>query len=118
MENYQLGRSESKTMTLTESAIQKLKKLLADQDPGTMFRIFVQGGGCSGFEYGFSFEKQKDELDWNFEFDGVPVIVDNMSWMYLSQVTVDYQESLMQSGFTVDNPMAVSQCGCGHSFSV
>ena len=59
MENNQLGCSESTTMTLTESAISKLKTLLADQEPGTMFRIFVQGGGCSGFEYGFNFETKK-----------------------------------------------------------
>jgi iron-sulfur cluster insertion protein len=118
MENHQLGRSESTTMTLTESAIRKLKTLLSDQEPGTMFRIFVQGGGCSGFEYGFNFETEKDDLDWDLEFDGVTVIVDNMSWMYLNQVTVDYQESLMQSGFNINNPIAVSQCGCGHSFAV
>lgn len=118
MENHQLGRSESKTMTLTDAAVSKLKTLLADQEPDTMFRIFVQGGGCSGFEYGFSFDKEKDDLDWDLEFDGVKVLVDNMSWMYLSQCTVDYRESLMQSGFSIDNPMAVSQCGCGHSFSV
>lgn len=118
MENNQLGRSESTTMTLTDSAVSKLKSLLDQEDPNTMFRIYVQGGGCAGFEYGFSLETEKKDDDWDFDFDGVTVLVDNMSWLYLSQSTVDYRESMMMSGFSIDNPMATSQCGCGHSFAV
>jgi iron-sulfur cluster insertion protein len=107
------------TITLTDNAVKKIKELLTDNnvEPDFSLRIFVQGGGCSGFSYGFSFDGlQSDDLVINH--DGVKVLVDPMSLQYLAGSTVDYKEELMGSQFVIRNPNVVSQCGCGSSFSV
>ena len=106
-------------MTLTESAIVKLKDILAEENnPNIKLRVFVQGGGCAGFSYGFTLDEAQNEDDFEQEYDGVKVLVDSMSWQYLQGSKINYKEDLMTSSFVIDNPQAVSTCGCGSSFSV
>lgn len=105
---------------ITESAKNKIIDLLIDEnDPQLMLRTFVQGGGCSGFQYGFTFDNQKNDDDFEFPIgDQFKVVVDAMSMQYLSGATIDYKEDLMESSFTIKNPNAQTTCGCGSSFSV
>mgnify|MGYP000468796863 CR=1 FL=1 len=104
---------------VTQSAISKIKSLVEEEEnPALALRVYVTGGGCSGFQYGFSFEEQQDEDDTLIEKDGVKVLVDAMSYPYLVGAMVDYQEGLQGSRFTVENPNASSTCGCGASFSI
>jgi len=104
-------------LTMTDKAVEKVR-LYAGQMPeaqGKELRIFIQGGGCSGFQYGFTFDEQQDG-DTIVESGGVKVLVDPMSAPYLAGAKVDFVEDLRGSGFVVDNPNAVRTCGCGHSF--
>ena len=104
-------------ITLTENAISKLKDLFAEENnPSLKLRTFVQGGGCSGMQYGFTFDEDQNEDDFDFNFDGVPVVVDSMSAQYLQGATIDYKEDLMGASFSIDNPNAETTCGCGSSF--
>lgn len=106
-------------VTMTESAIAKVKELLAEENnPAIKLRMFVQGGGCSGFQYGFTFDEEVSEDDFEFDFDGVKLLVDSMSSQYLSGAEVDYTEDAMGSQFNIKNPQATTTCGCGSSFSV
>ncbi|MFT6665771.1 MAG: iron-sulfur cluster insertion protein, partial [Porticoccus sp.] len=86
--------------------------------PDLKLRVFVTGGGCSGFQYGFSFDEVTAEDDTLVSKDGVAVVVDPLSFQYLSGSTVDYEEGLQGSRFTITNPNATTTCGCGSSFSV
>jgi iron-sulfur cluster insertion protein len=105
-------------MTLEPSAIEKLKDILAEENtPGIKLRVFVQGGGCSGFSYGFTLDETQNEDDMDFEYDSVKVLVDSMSWQYLQGASIRYEETAMGSSFAINNPQAVSTCGCGSSFS-
>ena len=105
-------------ITLTENAISKLKDLFAEENnPSLKLRTFVQGGGCSGMQYGFTFDEDQNEDDFDFNFDGVPVVVDSMSAQYLQGATIDYREDLMGASFSIDNPNAETTCGCGSSFN-
>ena len=105
-------------MTLTESATNKLKDLISEEgNPALKLRVFVQGGGCSGMQYGFTFDEVPNEDDWDLEFNGVNVLVDPMSSQYLAGATVDYKEDLHGSSFVIQNPNAETTCGCGSSFS-
>ena len=83
-----------------------------------MLRVAIQGGGCSGFQYGLGFDRGAQEGDLEFEVDGVTVVVDPFSAPYLQGATIDFLDGLQESGFKIDNPNAVSSCGCGHSFQV
>ena len=106
-------------VSVTPNAIAKVKALMAEEDqPGIKLRMFVQGGGCSGFQYGFTFEETANEDDWSFDFDGVTLLIDPMSSQYLQGAEVDYTESLQGSQFSIKNPNAQTSCGCGSSFSV
>src|SRR6185503_10000745 len=109
----------SKTMiNLTTAAAEKVKTVLAqekDNLPQGGLRIYVQGGGCSGFQYGMVLDEVADG-DQVYETDGIKVIVDPMSMRYLEGAEVDYKEDLMGGGFAIKNPNATSTCGCGHSF--
>ena len=106
-------------MTLDDSAVIKLKDILAEENnPRAKLRVFVQGGGCSGFQYGFTLDEEKNEDDFDFSYDNVTVLVDSMSWQYLQGAKIRWDESDMGSSFVIDNPQAVSTCGCGSSFSV
>ncbi len=101
------------------NAVRKVKELLAEEDsPGLMLRVFVAGGGCSGFQYGFTFDESQDEDDMVLVRDGVTMLVDSMSLQYLDGAEVDYQEKLEGSQFVIHNPNVTSTCGCGSSFSV
>ena len=105
-------------ITLTESAVSKLTELFAEENnPNLLLRVFVQGGGCSGFSYGFTFDESRNEDDFDVP-SAVPVVVDSMSMQYLQGATINYKEDLMGASFVIDNPQAVSTCGCGSSFSV
>lgn len=105
-------------VTLTPIAAQKLTALLAEKNlPGYGLRVFISGGGCSGFQYGMGFENTTEEGDFVFESSGVRVYLDSASAMYLEGATVDYVDSLMGGGFRIENPNAVSTCSCGQSFS-
>jgi len=104
---------------VTERAVSKVKALLESENKtGFGLRIAVQGGGCSGFQYGLTFEDTARPDDKVLEFNGLKVFIDAMSQPYLSGTTVDYVESLQGSGFKINNPNATSSCGCGDSFSV
>lgn len=103
----------------TGPAIAKLAALFAeDGNAGLRFRVYVHGGGCSGFSYGFSLDAVVQEDDFVFDQDGVLFVVDSMSIQYLAGATVDFKEDLYGSAFVIDNPAATSTCGCGSSFSM
>ena len=105
-------------ITLTESAVVKLKDLFAEENnPKLLLRVFVQGGGCSGFQYGFTFDEDRNEDDFEVPAE-VPVVVDSISMQYLQGATIDYKEDLMGANFSINNPQAQSTCGCGSSFSI
>ena len=106
-------------MNLETGAVTKLRELIAEENnPNLMLRVFVQGGGCSGFQYGFTFEEAKNEDDFDFVYEDVSVVVDAMSMQYLNGASIDYKEDLMNANFVINNPQASSSCGCGSSFSV
>lgn len=106
-------------MKLSDSAVSRIKELLAQETtPDLALRVFVQGGGCSGFQYGFTFDEQQNEDDWNFDYDGVRVLVDGMSMQYLRDSNITWREDDRGSSFVIDNPNAVTTCGCGSSFAV
>jgi iron-sulfur cluster assembly protein len=104
-------------ITISDKACEKLKEMLAEQEQPNMFlRVAVQAGGCSGFSYGMGFDDTQDEGDQTFDMNGLKVVVDPDSARYLYGVTIDYKESAMGGGFTIDNPNAIATCGCGSSF--
>lgn len=104
---------------LSESCIVKIRELRDEEgNPDLKLRCFVQGGGCSGFSYGFTFEDVPNEDDLAMTFGDVTVLVDSMSLMYLTGAKILYKEDLMGSSFVIENPNATTTCGCGSSFSV
>ena len=106
-------------LKLTDRAVDKVKQLmLKENKEGHGLRVAVQGGGCSGFQYGLTYEKEKKENDQVLEFDGLKVYVDAMSLLYLEEVTIDYVDGLSGAGFKIENPKATGSCGCGASFSM
>ena len=105
-------------VSLTEAAATKIKQLLAEETEVEVLRIAIQGGGCSGFQYGLGFDTGAAEGDFAFEQHGVTVVVDPFSAPYLRGAEVDYVDSIQAAGFAVNNPNAVASCGCGHSFQV
>ncbi len=106
-------------ITISESAQNKIKELLIEENnPASKLRIFVQGGGCSGMQYGFTFDEDQNEDDFVISFNGGIMLMDSMSSQYLQGATVDWKEDIMGSNFSISNPNAVTSCGCGSSFSV
>jgi len=107
-------------VSLTESAAAKVKQLMAEEPEGeaTVLRVAIQGGGCSGFQYGLGFDRGAQEGDHEVELHGVQVVVDPFSAPYLKGAEVDYVDSIQAAGFAINNPNAASSCGCGHSFQV
>jgi iron-sulfur cluster assembly accessory protein len=104
---------------LTDTAATKVKEIMVQQDPApTALRVAVVGGGCSGFSYHMAFDSQENPTDNVYEFEGVKVLVDQMSEMYLEGVQIDYIETIEGAGFKFNNPNVKSTCGCGSSFSV
>ena len=111
---------QAAALTLTERAADKVKALMAQEPAGEaeVLRVAIRGGGCGGFEYALGFDRGATEADMLTEFHGVTVVVDPASAQYLKGATVDFVESLQESGFKIDNPNASSSCGCGSSFQV
>ena len=106
-------------ITISPSAKEKIKDLLLEENnPNLALRTFVQGGGCSGFSYGFTFDDEINEDDFEVPLDGFKVLVDSMSMQYLQGAEIDYKEEIMGSSFTIKNPNATTTCGCGSSFGV
>ena len=108
-----------KMITISISAKEKIKDLLLEENnPNLALRTFVQGGGCSGFSYGFTFDEVTNEDDFEIPLDEFRVLVDAMSMQYLSGAEIDYKDDLQGSSFSIKNPNAQSTCGCGSSFGV
>lgn len=104
---------------ITDSAKEKIQDLLREEnDPTLKLRTFVQGGGCSGFQYGFTFDTDQNDDDWEFDIGEHKMLVDSMSMQYLQGAVIDYKEDLMGASFSIKNPNAQTTCGCGSSFSV
>ena len=109
---------EETLLSLTPVAAAKIRDLLAEEtDTGLVLRVAIQGGGCSGFQYGLGFDNVA-EGDVALELEGVTVVVDPFSAPYLRGTTIDFLNTIQESGFKIENPNAVSSCGCGHSFQV
>ncbi len=108
---------DAPVVTVTDTAAGIIRKLLQEREiPNYVLRVFVAGGGCSGMQYGMRFEEAPQEFDKVVEVDGVRLVIDPTSMMYLQGAVIDYVDNLMGGGFRIDNPNAVSTCGCGHSF--
>jgi iron-sulfur cluster assembly accessory protein len=106
-------------LEVTDSAVTKVQSLKIEEDNKELkLRVYVTGGGCSGFQYGFSFEDVMAEDDTAVTRDGITVLIDSLSYQYLAGSTVDYEEGLMGSRFLITNPNASTTCGCGASFSI
>lgn len=106
-------------ITITENVDTKVAEILLEEnEPGLGLRVFVQGGGCSGMQYGFALEAEQNEDDFIIEQKGVKYLVDAMSMQYLQGATIDYKEDLEGANFVINNPNAQTSCGCGSSFSV
>jgi Iron-sulfur cluster assembly accessory protein len=105
------------TITLTEAANFRVKEMIREEQGENLFlRVGVGGGGCSGLTYGMGFDDHIDDGDLSFENNGLKVVVDKNSAPLLDGVTIDFTQNLQGGGFTIDNPNAISTCGCGHSF--
>jgi iron-sulfur cluster insertion protein len=110
--------TDTAPVRVSASAAKRIVALMAAEGPGAMFRIAVNGGGCSGFQYDFSFDNTKTDEDILIERDGARVLIDQASLEFLGGAEVDFIEGLMGSHFEIQNPLAKSSCGCGTSFSV
>ena len=106
-------------LEITTSAVSRLSDLIASKDNKDLrLRVYVQGGGCSGFQYGFQFEEEKAADDFEFESAGVAVLVYPLSYQYLTGASIDFIDDLQGSRFVVNNPNATTTCGCGSSFGI
>jgi iron-sulfur cluster insertion protein len=114
-----MSEIEERSIVVTESAARRIALLKTQEHAGKAFlRIAVSGGGCSGFQYGLSFDEQRNDDDFVFERDGIVVVVDDVSLGLLNGAEVDFVEDLMGASFRINNPNAASSCGCGNSFSI
>jgi iron-sulfur cluster insertion protein len=105
-------------MNIVSDAIVRIEELLSEENnPDLKLRVFVQGGGCSGLQYGFTFVDTKEDDDYDYQFGKVTVLVDAISMDYLRNSTLRYEDGIMGAGFSIDNPQARTTCGCGSSFS-
>jgi iron-sulfur cluster insertion protein len=105
-------------LNFTDAAARKVRDLIDEEgNPALKLRVFVSGGGCSGFQYGFTFDETVNEDDTSMVKEGVTLLIDPMSFQYLVGAEIDYQESLEGAQFVIKNPNATSTCGCGSSFS-
>lgn len=114
-----MSLTPSDPLLFTEAAARKVRELMTEEgNPELKLRVYIQGGGCSGFQYGFGFEEAVQEDDLTVVTDGVTLIVDPISLQYLEGAEVDYSESLTGAQFVIRNPNAKTTCGCGASFTV
>lgn len=102
---------------VSERAFEQIREVMLDQNTTDPLRVYVQGGGCSGFQYGFMFDNEQNEDDFVIESNGIKVLIDSASMMYLEGSEIDYKEELMSSQFVIKNPNATTTCGCGSSFA-
>jgi iron-sulfur cluster insertion protein len=108
-----------RTVELTDSAARRIAKILSeDEYKGMMLRVSVSGGGCSGFQYGFTFDDSKNDNDLVIQREGATVLIDDVSLDLLNGAKIDYVEDMIGSSFSIKNPQAKSSCGCGNSFAV
>ncbi len=106
-------------INISQSATKKIKEIIDEEDnPDLKLRIFVQGGGCSGFQYGFTLDEVINEDDLEFKSGDISVVVDAMSMQYLNEAEIDYEKSMLGSEFKIKNPNVKATCGCGSSFTV
>lgn len=106
-------------LEFTSAAAAKVSELIKEEgNPGLMLRVYIQGGGCSGFQYGFTFDENMQDGDTEVTTDGVKLLIDPMSMQYLTGAEIDYTEGLQGAQFVIRNPNASTTCGCGSSFSV
>ena len=106
-------------LVFSDSAASKVRELIAEEgNPDLKLRVFVQGGGCSGFQYGFTFDEEVNEDDTVMNKNGVQLLIDSMSYQYLIGAEIDYKDDLNGAQFVIKNPNATTTCGCGSSFSV
>ena len=113
------GEPLLRTITLTDSAIARVSELLAaEEDNDLMLRVYVNGGGCSGFQYGFDLDDRLGEDDQVFEKDGIKVVIDMMSLGMLGGSEVDFNQTIMSAAFSINNPNVTASCGCGSSFAI
>ncbi len=111
--------SSSGAPVITAAAANKVRALIAEENnPELKLRVYIQGGGCSGFQYGFSFEEAAEEDDLTIERDGITLLCDPLSLQYIGGAEIDYRESLQGAQFVIRNPNAKTTCGCGSSFTV
>jgi len=119
MNTVEVGTASEELLVVTQNAADKVKALIEEEGNDALkLRVFVTGGGCSGFQYGFSFDEKVNDGDTAIEKDGVLFLVDPMSYQYLVGAELDYQEGLMGAQFMINNPNASTTCGCGSSFSI
>jgi iron-sulfur cluster insertion protein len=105
-------------ITITDQAVEKIRDILLEENnPNVKLRVFVQGGGCSGMQYGFTLDETQADDDWDIEINGIRVLVDSMSGGYLQGAVLDYKEDQYGSQFAIQNPNAQTTCGCGSSFN-
>ena len=102
---------------ITDKAFSQIRQIMIEEDTSEPLRVYVQGGGCSGFQYGFTFDENQADDDYLIEQDGVKVLVDAMSMAYLSGAEIDYKKDLTSAQFVIKNPNATNTCGCGSSFA-
>ncbi len=106
-------------MNITESAAARVQNLIKQKsDPNLKLRVYIQGGGCSGFQYGFQFDKEQNEDDMVIDQKGVTMLIDSASFQYLMGSEVEFKDDLLGSRFTINNPNATTTCGCGASFGI
>jgi len=111
--------TDASPLDFTDAAARKVKQLIDEEaNPKLMLRVFVTGGGCSGFQYGFTFDDNQEEGDTRVDRGGVALVVDPMSFQYLQGAEIDYKEGVEGAQFVIRNPNAATTCGCGNSFSV
>ncbi len=117
--NIEQTTAPPQALVFTEHAAEKVKELSSRPDnSGSMLRVYIQGGGCSGFQYGFALEGEENQDDTVVETDGVKLLVDPMSFQYLMGAEIDYLEDLQGARFVINNPNASTTCGCGSSFGI
>ena len=110
--------SNTQLLSLSDGAVKRVGVLLENEADEKMLRVAVSGGGCSGFQYGFSFDATRNDDDEMIEQDGIKVVIDNMSLMYIAGSQIDFVEDLIGSSFSIKNPNATASCSCGSSFAV
>ncbi|GJM09252.1 MAG: putative iron-sulfur cluster insertion protein ErpA [Lysobacteraceae bacterium] len=111
--------AEATDLVFTNAAAQKVRQLVLEEaNPDLKLRVYISGGGCAGFQYGFTFDDQTEEGDLVVDNEGVALIIDPMSYQYLAGAEVDYSETLQGAQFVIRNPNAATTCGCGSSFGI